>query len=811
MKVIKLALLLLATGLTWGQTVDWNTQIRNKPPIPSAVQGNGGKVQLSTGTTTTNNCVKYDANGNTVDAGAPCGTGTGVSSFNSRTGAVVPALNDYNFNQLNGSLATGQVATPQGNGAKIQLSTGSTTPSNCVQFDANGNTVDSGAPCGGTPALGYLLTSQYTFTQSPGGNLTSGISNTITLTPCPQGVAGADSNHYLYVSGGIGTAEPVKITGGTCTSGGTTGTIIFTPANSHTGGWSISSATAGGQEALNVAIAAGSYRHVHYPSGSFTVYAPINGNGNSNILLDGDLGTTVINLAFPTGFTTTSVSPWNPAITVGTAYFFTDSGTEGATATVTADTNGANAMLTRVFSTTLSVVVSAVPGSWGIGSYIGMQYMGWGNNSGAQAGQQEFWQAARIANIVGTTVTFEEAVVIPLASSAIAGPPGRNQSLLTLENFISNVAVQNLIIDGVGSSGAYGGIGLFYAINSGAQNLELRNLNNGGVHIGKSYKPFVRDISTYNVSGFADVWLVGSDHAQVARIRSDKPNFGFDAFWSTFLQASDIQTHNSQGRGMKFHGCVHCNGSNFIVDHAQDTGFGIQGGSYNSHFSNITALNSVGANGWGIFFSGEGNLNNMISNVTAMNNNGGAGTADMVFGSAFGLSDNWNTVTGLYAPGGWVDQSNTNAVVMWQNPASGAYASGAQSIPDSTNTAVTFDTNMWDFPGSDNAVIHSTSVNTSRFTIPNSSQGVYRATCTISFASNATGSREVILAIDGTTTFGLTQAAAISGANTVISTSGEINTSGTHYMECFARQTSGGSLNTIGGTGATQMSIERVR
>lgn len=37
------------------------------------VQGNGTKTQLSTGTTTANNCVKFDANGNTVDAGATCG------------------------------------------------------------------------------------------------------------------------------------------------------------------------------------------------------------------------------------------------------------------------------------------------------------------------------------------------------------------------------------------------------------------------------------------------------------------------------------------------------------------------------------------------------------------------------------------------------------------------------------------------------------------------------------------------------------------------------------------------------------------
>lgn len=44
-------------------------------------QGNGGKVQLSTGTTVTNDCVKFDANGNTVDSGSSCGAGGGGTGW----------------------------------------------------------------------------------------------------------------------------------------------------------------------------------------------------------------------------------------------------------------------------------------------------------------------------------------------------------------------------------------------------------------------------------------------------------------------------------------------------------------------------------------------------------------------------------------------------------------------------------------------------------------------------------------------------------------------------------------------------------
>jgi hypothetical protein len=49
-------------------------------------QGNGAKVQHSIGTTTTNDCIKYDANGNTVDAGSPCSNSLFVTA-NDRTGS----------------------------------------------------------------------------------------------------------------------------------------------------------------------------------------------------------------------------------------------------------------------------------------------------------------------------------------------------------------------------------------------------------------------------------------------------------------------------------------------------------------------------------------------------------------------------------------------------------------------------------------------------------------------------------------------------------------------------------------------------
>lgn len=42
-----------------------------------AKQGGGTKIQMGGGATTTNDCVKYDSSGTVVDAGAPCGAGSG--------------------------------------------------------------------------------------------------------------------------------------------------------------------------------------------------------------------------------------------------------------------------------------------------------------------------------------------------------------------------------------------------------------------------------------------------------------------------------------------------------------------------------------------------------------------------------------------------------------------------------------------------------------------------------------------------------------------------------------------------------------
>jgi parallel beta-helix repeat protein len=134
---------------------------------------------------------------------------------------------------------------------------------------------------------GFNDVRQFNFTaQAPGGTLTATVPATITMRPCPAGVGGADVLHSLYISGGTGTAEAVTITGGTCVSGAAIGTLQFTPANSHSGAWTIASATAGIHEALSALGAGGS---AYCPSGTYTFRGPASVNAATQTLF-GDLG-----------------------------------------------------------------------------------------------------------------------------------------------------------------------------------------------------------------------------------------------------------------------------------------------------------------------------------------------------------------------------------------------------------------------------------------------------------------------------------------------------------------------------------------
>jgi Pectate lyase superfamily protein len=143
------------------------------------------------------------------------------------------------------------------------------------------------------PSAGYYVPLPFA-PQTPGGNLIAG-SNVITLSPVPAGVNATDQNHFLYISGGAGAAEAALITGGTAVAGAPSGTVIVTCANTHSGAWTIQSATAGIMEAVCLAQAAGGGT-VHMPAGKFTLHSRISVPGNTSLIGAGR-GVTILQVA----------------------------------------------------------------------------------------------------------------------------------------------------------------------------------------------------------------------------------------------------------------------------------------------------------------------------------------------------------------------------------------------------------------------------------------------------------------------------------------------------------------------------------
>src|SRR5215831_9175851 len=127
----------------------------------------------------------------------------------------------------------------------------------------------------------------------PGGSLTPG-TQSITLSPVPLGVNGSNRRHYLWISGGNGPSEAVRIQGGTAVSGAPSGTVVVNCVYAHSGAWSICSATAGIQEAVELLAAAGHGGTVWIPEGRFAIHAPITIDWSGINLRGAGIGATVL-------------------------------------------------------------------------------------------------------------------------------------------------------------------------------------------------------------------------------------------------------------------------------------------------------------------------------------------------------------------------------------------------------------------------------------------------------------------------------------------------------------------------------------
>ncbi len=136
------------------------------PPSVGTRSGNTTAFVTTTGTQTSGDCVKIDANGNHIANGSACGGGSGsVTSISTTspigggtittTGTITCTTCTTNASALTANLpviggggnATA-VGTRSGNTTSFATTSGSLTSGNCAKFDASGNIVDNGGACG---------------------------------------------------------------------------------------------------------------------------------------------------------------------------------------------------------------------------------------------------------------------------------------------------------------------------------------------------------------------------------------------------------------------------------------------------------------------------------------------------------------------------------------------------------------------------------------------------------------------------------------------------------------------------------------
>ena len=210
--------------------------------------------ELGSGTASSLNCLLGSG------AWGPCGSSANATAIQSVPVAVSAPTNGQ---VLTFSSTSGQYAPATPSGAPGGVVTGPSANQNITQ------------PVGTQLSVNNLSGIRYVtgadnWTVSPSGSLIGGTQSTLTLTPCPVGIdTSGNSMYYVYISG-QGTPEAALVTGGTCTSGAGSGTIVFTPKNTHSATYVLSSASSGIQEAINDACG--------IPNGS-------GGNPNARVVL----------------------------------------------------------------------------------------------------------------------------------------------------------------------------------------------------------------------------------------------------------------------------------------------------------------------------------------------------------------------------------------------------------------------------------------------------------------------------------------------------------------------------------------------
>lgn len=142
--------------------------------------------------------------------------------------------------------------------------------------------------------------------------------------------------------------------------------------------------------------------------------------------------------------------------------------------------------------------------------------------------------------------------------------------------------------------------------------------------------------------------------------------------------------------------------------------------------------------------------------------------------------------------------SSTATGLKWATPAAPSFVgcsltkSGNQSINDSTYTAITFDTELFDTDA-----FHSTVTNTARITIPSGKGGKYLFVATSDIAANTTGIRQAGFWKNGSIQKGQVALSAASAGETKITVSAIYDLVATDYIEFYVYQNSGAARNVL--------------
>jgi hypothetical protein len=118
------------------------------------------------------------------------------------------------------------------------------------------------------------------------------------------------------------------------------------------------------------------------------------------------------------------------------------------------------------------------------------------------------------------------------------------------------------------------------------------------------------------------------------------------------------------------------------------------------------------------------------------------------------------------------------------------YNSASISIPNSADTVLTFDSELFD-----NDTMHSTSSNTGRITIAHA--GLYLITAFVRFADNATGRRTMLIQCNGGSFIAGQQVQSVTSDSegTVLTASAVYDAEVNDYFQVVVNQTSGGALD----------------